>query len=214
MKILKYAFIALLFISCGARKAVESDRYHMQTSKGNAFPKMYESPPNTILIQPVQKGLGIADRSDVIVVELIPLLQDKGYYVLPYKPTQDIIQKKGMLPEELGADAVLQIQINDLDKDSRGETWVSLTYILREVRTNYVLWEQTKEIFVDSKMQGNSGDFGEAVVRSLITFTATSSVSIPKLIKRVNEFAIADLPYGSKHPNFRTDDTDYIWVLK
>ena len=198
MKILKYAVIAFLFISCGARKVVESDRYHMQTSKGNAFPKMYETPPNTILIQPVQKGLGIADRSDVIVVELIPLLQDKGYYVLPYKPTQDIIKKKGMLPRELGADAVLQIQINDLDKDSSGETWVSLTYILWEVRTDYVLWQQTKEIFVDSKMQGGSGDFGEAVFRSLITFTATSSVSIPKLIKRVNEFAIADLPYGSK----------------
>jgi hypothetical protein len=214
MKILKYAVIAFLFISCGARKVVESDRYHMQTSKGNAFPKMYETPPNTILIQPVQKGLGIAERSDVIVVELIPLLQDKGYYVLPYKPTQDIIQKKGILPQELGADAVLQIQINDLDKNSRGETWVSLTYMLREVKTNYVLWEQTKEVSVDSKMQGGSGDFGEAVVRSLITFTATSSVSIPKLIKRVNEFAIDDLPYGSKHPNFGTDDTDYIWVLK
>ena len=214
MKILKYAFIAILFIGCGARKVVESDRYHIQTTKRNAFPAMYENPPNTILIQPVQKGLGIAERSDMIVVELIPLLQDKGYYVLPYKPTQDIIQKRGMLPQELGADAVLQIQINDVDKDISGETWVSLTYTLEEVKTEYILWEQTKEIFVDSKMQGGSGDFGEAVVRSLITFTATSSVSIPKLIKRINEFAIADLPYGSKHPNFRTDDTDYIWVLK
>ncbi len=120
MKLLKYILIACLAISCGARKVVESDRYHMQTSKGNAYPKMYETPPNTILIQPVHKGIGIAERSDAIVVELIPLLQNKGYYVLPYKPTQDIMQKKGMLPQELGADAVLQIEINEIDKDSSG----------------------------------------------------------------------------------------------
>ncbi len=89
-----------------------------------------------------------------------------------------------------------------------------MSYTLQEVKTKDILWEQTKEIFVDSKMQGDSGDFGEVVLRSLITFTATSTVSVSKLIKRVNAFAIADLPYGSKHPNFRTDDTDYIWVLK
>lgn len=214
MKNLSLLLIGFLLLSCGANKPTISEEFHEQATKGNAYEYHYEKKPKTIMLMPVINDSGKSRLSNNILLDLIPRLQNKGYYVLPLKPSQDLIDEKGLSPQMIGADAILYIHIHEAGKTLNGETWVSVSYDLVEPDTNYVLWYQTKDIFVNSNVTSDSGDWLEFTLTSLITLGSTASISISNLIERINGFAVEDMPAGPYHPRYGVDDTDIIWVLR
>ena len=106
MKNLSLLLIGFLLLSCGANKPTISGEFHEQATKGNAYEYHYEKKPKTIMLMPVINDSGKSRLSNNILLDLIPRLQNKGYYVLPLKPSQDLMDEKGLSPQMIGADAI------------------------------------------------------------------------------------------------------------
>lgn len=186
-------------------------------SKEEAFPKMYQAKPVSILVVPAVNNTTAADAPEYYATTIAEPLTRMGYYVLPIEVTNRLIQEQGVVDGAqltnvdaglfktmYGADAVLYVDINQWDTSyyvTGGNVTVGIAYRLVSTTNKDVLWQYADIIVVDTGANSGGGLIG-AIISTAINTALTDYVP---LAKQVNYTALSTLPFGAYHAKTGTD---------
>lgn len=214
-------FTALFFLSsCGPT---------MMTKK-EAFPKMYESQPVSILVLPPINETTAADAKEYYGTTIAEPLTCEGYYVFPIEVTSDILRAEGLYDTELllaapaqkfkeyfGADSVLYIKILKWDTTYYvigGKVTVTVDFLLRSTTTGENLWQYNGTMIVDT----TGSDYGlpgwaGLIAKVVSTAIKTAATDYVPAARTANYMTLTSMPFGHYHPSCNKDMDDKV-VLK
>ena len=78
------------------------------TTRGTAYPKMYEEKPTSILIMPPINNTNAVEAKDYFYTSLAQPLSEKGYYVLSPFLAMNVLQEESAYDSEMFIDANLK----------------------------------------------------------------------------------------------------------
>lgn len=181
-----------------------------KVSKKDAFPKMYEEKPLSLLVIPIINNTTAADAPILYNATLKQPLSEHGYYVLPIEYTQQVLKEQGIIngtlarnvplkkyQEFFGADAVLFITVNAWDTDYTvvaSTMTVSSEFSLYSTETNTKIWGYNNATVIN--LTGNSGDLLVDLISTAISTAVTDYVPIAQ---KVNQEILLTLPRGHYH---------------
>jgi hypothetical protein len=187
-------------------------------SKQEAFPKMYQEKPRSILVVPAMNDTTAADAGDLYISTIAPPLSWAGYYVLPTEITTPLLRDQGItdghqlleVPPQrfktlFGADAVLFVDLTKWDTSYNvlsGGVTVAANYTLKSTITGETLWHYQAEQTINTSGNSNNGGLIGALIATAIQ-TATQDYF--PVAQQVNTIAISTLPVGARHPAFGKD---------
>lgn len=188
-------------------------------AKKNAFPRMYEQQPQSILVVPAINNSTAAEASDYLSTTLAMPLSHSGYYVLPIEITSRMLKEAGIsdghqlaavspsrLGEMFGADSVLFVSINRWNTSYYvigGNVTVGLAYELKSTKSGDTLWQYQDELKIDTS--GNSNN-GAGLLGAIIeTAIKTASQDYLPIAQQVNYIAMSSIPLGKHHPTHSQD---------
>lgn len=191
-------------------------------TKQEAFPKMYEKPPLSILVLPPMNESTAADATEYYTTTIAEPLAFTGYYVLPLEVAIDILKVEGMydigmlfsappqkFKEFFGADAVLYIKILKWDKSYYvigGKVVVSVDFQLVSTITGEVLWQYNGTFTVDTTGDsGGAGGIAGLITKLITTAVKTATTDYVPVAKRANIQALISIPYGKYHEEYGKD---------
>lgn len=191
-------------------------------TKEEAFPKMYEERPLSILVLPPINETTAADAKEYYSTTIAEPLSYNGYYVFPLELTSEIMKSEGIYDTELllntppqkfreyfGADGVLYIKILKWDTAYYvvgGNVTVAVEFLLRSTHTGEDLWKYDGIITVDtSGDSGGAGGLAGLVLKVVTTAIETAATDYVPLAKQANSVALVSMPYGKYHPGFDKD---------
>ena len=207
--------IALLFLSGCAT----TPRY---TTKGEAFPKMYNEQPRSLLILPPMNQSTDAEAKDYYMTTIEMPFAAMGYYTFPVEMVGDIMKQEGVYDTELlynmpltkfqeyfGADAVLFTRItkwNVAYAVVASSLTVSIDAKIVSTKTSEELWKYTGTVVVDLS-GGNNSNSGLAglIVQVVATAISTAAADYVKYARVANGRLISTLPYGPYHELYMKD---------
>ena len=189
------------------------------TTRGTAYPKMYEEKPTSILIMPPINNTNAVEAKDYFYTSLAQPLSEKGYYVLSPFLAMNVLQEESAYDSEMfidanlkpfntifGADVALFTIINKWSKVTLGNMIsVEIEYILKSTTTNEVLFNRKGIINVDTSVStGGGGALGALLDMAL---SAANTALTDKVIaaRRCNIYVLGDLPSGVYSPQFGLD---------
>lgn len=188
-------------------------------SKQDAFPKMYQEKPRSILVLPAMNDTTAADAGDLYISTIAPPLTWAGYYVLPTEITTPLLRDQGItdghqlldVPPQrfktlFGADAVLFVDLTKWDTSYNvlsGGVTVAANYTLKSTITGDTLWHYQAEQTIDTT--GNSNNGGGLIGALIATAIQTAVQDYFPVAQKVNARAISTLPVGARHPAFGKD---------
>lgn len=227
MKILKLflsiIFISFIFSGCGSEK------------KAIRYKNIYEEKPAIVFAaKPVdytpKKGpkernakkhnLEIENSNIFFHQSLISTLGTKGYYVIPYFNTEEILKHHTAIDtiaeqdstvlkvfsEQYDIDAVLFTTIFRW-KESETDWSVFIEYKLRSTKTNNILFHAkckgVKYIPINSRGVVAIATFDRGIQKYLEFDPRTLNKMI--LFSKVNDFVLKNLPNGKSHKDFEAD---------
>lgn len=218
MKHLKIAcllFVTLILLSA----CVHGPTY---ITKKDAFPKMYDEHPLSVLVLPPINVTTAADAKEYYMTTITEPLSYAGYYIYPIEVTTDILKAEGLYDTELifnvppgkfkqyfGADAVLYIKIlqwNTAYYVVGGHVTVAVDFLLKSTTTGNDLWKYDGTITIDTSGDsgGNNGLAG-LLAKVIITAIKTATTDYVPIAKQANIITLSSIPYGKYHPNFDKD---------
>lgn len=202
---------------------------YVQHPKGRAYVDFYSEKPKTILVLPPANNSTAANAKDLLRTTIAPVLAEKGYYVVPIEPVFDFMKLNGAyniteteaeLPLDkfasmFGADAVLKITVNGWDKNYAvvsGSVEVSLVYELISTKTGKSLWNQSKDVQVNTTSSSGGGGIAGLVADLVVTAVNTATTKYVTVAEEANKLAIKDMPSGFYHPTFDKDQNELVWI--
>lgn len=206
--------IALFFLSGCAQK-------HIMT-KGEAYPKMYEEQPRSLLILPPMNESTDAEAKDYYMTTIEMPFALMGYYTFPVEMVGDIMKQEGVYDTELlynmplnkfqdyfGADAVLFTHIKKWDVAYAvvaSTLTVSIEANIVSTKTSQELWRYTGTVVVDLSGGGDSGgSLAGLVVKAVMTAVNTAAADYVKYARVANARLITTLPVGPYHELYLKD---------
>lgn len=212
-------FIITLLSACGPK----------YTTKKDAFPKMYDERPLSILVLPPINMTTAADAKEYYCTTIAEPISYAGYYIYPIEVTSDILKAEGLYDTELivnlppqkfkqyfGADAVMYIKILKWDTSYYvigGSVTVAVDFLLKSTATGEDLWKYDGTMKVDTSGGSGGGGWGGLIAKVIVTAIKTAATDYVPIAKRANIITISSMPYGKYHPNFDKDRDDKV-ILK
>lgn len=212
----RFAGLMLLLFFLSACASMQS------LTKQEAFPKMYEDHPLTILVLPPINESTAADAKEYYSTTIAEPLSLAGYYVFPIEVVSEIFKQEGLYDTEsmadmpagkfkeyFGADAVLYTRIRKWDTAYYvigGHMTVSVDFLLRSTATEETLWKYNGTIVVDTTGDsGNAPGLAGLLVQAVGTAVKTASTDYVPLAKQANRIALVTIPYGKYNPAYDQD---------
>ncbi len=202
--ILIIAAVTLLLITACAPPMVT-----MQST----FPKMYQSPPVSIMVLPPINKSTAADAKEYFACSLAESVGMKGYYTMPVEAMFSVLRDEGLYDTEnitpavlsnfkkhFGADAVLFTSIEEWEK-TFGELTITAKFALLNTANADTLWNFTTKTEV--KIKANSDNIFAALVETAVK-TALEDY-FPNCLKANLMTMDTTMPYGKHHPEYNKD---------
>ena len=191
-------------------------------TKVEAYPKMYDEKPITILVMPPINRSTHAEAKEWFLTTLAQPFADKGFYVFPTYLTTEILKNEsaydaenfleaslGKFNEAFGADAVLFTSINEWDKSSIGaKVTVDLEYVLKSCKTNEVLWTKKGKMVYSTSVDTGVGGWAGLIANVAASAINTAATSYVPIAQNINLFVVTDLPVGKYHEQHLLDQED------
>ena len=195
---------------------------HQEVTKGEAFPKMYEEDPRSILVLPAMNESTAADAKDYYATTIEMPIAQIGYYVFPMEMVGDILKQEGVYDTELlysmpadkfydyfGADAVMFTRIKKWDVSYAvvaSSLTVTIASEIVSTKTNEQLWQYEGSVTVDLS-GGNSGNGGLAglLAQAIATAINTAAADYVEYAHVANARLFFALPAGPYHPAHQVD---------
>ncbi|MCD6433457.1 MAG: DUF799 family lipoprotein [Sulfurimonas sp.] len=207
-------FVAMLIISGCAPKLV---------TKGDAFPKMYEEQPRSLLILPPMNESTDAEAKGYYMTTVEMPFALMGYYTFPVEMVSDIMKQEGVYDTELlynmplnkfneyfGADAVLYTHIKKWDVSYMvvsSSLTVSIEAEIVSTKTSQQLWKYTGTIVVDLSGGNSGGSLAGLVASAIATAINTAAADYVKYARVANNRLIYTLPVGPYHEQHLKDQS-------
>jgi len=201
-------FALLFMIGCALPPAAT-----LQT----VYPKMYSSPPATILILPPMNNSTAADAKEYFACSLAEAIGRKGYYTMPVEAMFNLLRDEGLYDSEnisptvlqnfnkhFGADAVLFTTIEEWQKSwllLAGSLTIKAKFALVSTQTAETIWDFSTRITVS--LDSEDKNVLIAMLESAVK-TAMEDYFPNCLQANINAMETA-LPYGRYHPQFSLD---------
>lgn len=211
----KISFVLYMIALC----ALSSCSLLNTTTRGTAYPRMYEVKPTSILIMPPINNTNAVEAKDYFYTSLAQPLSEKGYYVVSPFLAMNVLQEESAYDSEMfidanlkpfntifGADVALFTIINKWQKVTLANMIsVDIEYILKSTTTNEVLFNRKGVINVDTSV--NSGASGGLGALLDLALSAVNTALTDKVIaaRRCNVYVLQDLPSGVYSPQFGID---------
>ena len=201
-------------------------------TKADAFPKMYEYHPVSILVLPPINESTAAEAKEYYGTTIAEPLSLNGYYIFPLEVSADILKSEGIYDTELlldvpaqkfkesfGADAVLYVKILKWDTSYYvigGNVTVSVDFLMRSTETGEDIWKYNGTITVDtSGDSGQAGGLAGLIIKAVATAVKTATTDYIPVAKMANNTALVSIPAGKYSPNFDKDrDTKAVMEQK
>ena len=215
LKSIILSFLILLLFSCGANVIV---------TKQEAFPKMYNEQPLSILVLPPLNSTTSALAKEYYLTTIAEPLSQSGFYVAPIVIVNQIMKDEGIddsseflsldpaiFNQYFGSDAILFTDIVQWDTNYSviaGSVTVQISFLLKSSYTGEILWSYNEAVTVDTSGDNNVGG-GVGLLLALVETAVKTAVQdyIP-IAKQVNNIAISTVPLGQYHPRHNADQED------
>ena len=192
-----------LLVSCG-------------TTKGVAFPKMYEEDPVVMLVMPPINNSDNVEAKDYFYTTMSVPLAEAGYYVLPPAMTLATLQRESAYDSELfidgdlqkfgslfGADVAIFTVIKSWDKSVIGsKITIAIEYIFKSTKTNEILYNRDATIVCDTSTGASSSNGFAALAILVADAIKTAATDYVPVAVKCNNTALSDMPagkYSAKH---------------
>ncbi|SPF36853.1 conserved hypothetical protein [Syntrophobacter sp. SbD1] len=201
-----------------------------QLTKIEAFPKVYQERPLSILVLPPMNESTAAEAKEYYNTTIAEPLSFDGYYIFPLEVVSDILKNEGLYDSEtllnvppqkfkeyFGADAVLYIKILKWDTAYYvigGNVTVSISFLLKSTTTGDDLWKREGTMVLNtSGSTGNVGGVPGLVALVLTTAIKTAMADYVPVAKLANRVAITALPCGKYNPKCGLDQKDLVFQI-
>ena len=186
--------------------------------KGVAYKDLYTEKPASILIMPpINKSTNV-EAKESFYTTLYKPLSESGYYVISPFLALEIMRRESAYDAELfmdndlskfgevfGADAALFTIIHKWNKSSIGmSVTVEVEYILRSCKTNKTIYTKRGTVRYDA----NSNSGNNALVNIAAALIKTAAVDYILIARKVNAYALSDLPQGKYSSFYLIDDKE------
>ena len=210
------SFYILLLFSCASNVII---------TKSEAFPKMYDEKPLSILVLPPLNSTTAVEAKEYYLTTIAEPLSLNGFYVAPIEIVNQIMKDEGIddsseflnldpaiFNQYFGSDAILFTEILKWDTSYAvisGSVTVQIMFLLKSSYTGEVLWSYNESIRVNTTADDNNigGSVG-LLVQLVATAIKTAVTDYVPIAKNVNKIAISTLPFGSYHPRHNMDQED------
>lgn len=212
--------LLILLLTCTGCGAL----YPQMTTKAEAFPLMYESPPLSVLILPPINESTAAEAKDYYSTTIHEPFVMSGYYVFPYELSNEILKLEGFsdaalikdaplekFREFFGADAVLFTTIKHWDLTYvvlNASLLVSIDCELKSTDLGATLWKYNGSVRVDLSGSNNQGDLAGLIAQAIVTSINSAAADYVPYARLANYKAIASLPSGKYNPRYLLDQQD------
>ncbi|MEA3330672.1 MAG: DUF799 family lipoprotein [Campylobacterota bacterium] len=206
--------VAMLMVSGCAPKLI---------TKGDAFPKMYEEQPRSLLILPPMNESTDAEAKGYYMTTVEMPFALMGYYTFPVEMVSDIMKQEGVYDTELlynmplnkfneyfGADAVLYTRIKKWDVSYMvisSSLTVSIEAEIVSTKSSQQLWKYTGTIVVDLSGGNSGGSLAGLVTSAIATAINTAAADYVKYARVANSRLIYTLPVGPYHEQHLKDQS-------
>ncbi|MBU2918373.1 DUF799 domain-containing protein [Psychrosphaera sp. F3M07] len=188
--------------------------------KMEAYPKMYEEKPISIVVLPAINKTTAADATDLFSTTVAQPLAEAGFYVVSIPYVNHVLALEGIqdgaqvrdIPMErfnylFGADAVLFVTIDQWDTTyllTVADVTVGLKFELISTKTSEVLWQQQRVIVHET----TSNDSGSILFDIIATAVTTATTDYVPIARQVNSQILNTIPLGKYHPRYELDAND------
>ncbi len=208
--ILIVGVVMFLQTSCSVSTGVNATR-------GEAYAKMYEEKPVSILVMPPINNTSNVDAKDLLYTSISRNLAEAGYYVISPMMAMDVFKNESAYDAEyfissslnkfkeyFGVDAVIFAIIDKWAKEGF-QVHTVINYVIKSTTTNEILFERSCDMTLN--LMKNSGTNGLAglladVIVSAIDVATTEHIEAARI---ANMYVFDDLPYGKYSPLYLQD---------
>ena len=193
-------------------------------TKGEAFPKMYQEKPVSILVLPPINESTAADAKEYYSTTIAEPLSFAGYYVFPIEIVNEVLKQEGIYDTELivnldaskfkeyfGADAVLFTRIISWNTSYYvigGNVKVHIAFDLVSTKTGETLWSYNDKLTVDTTADDNDiGGAAGLLLQLAATAVQTAAQDYTPLAKKVNITVLQTIPFGIYQTQHGTDQS-------
>lgn len=185
-------------------------------TKEEAFPKVYNEKPASILVLPAVNNTTAADAASLYATTIAHPLSEAGYYVFSIPYVEEFFNSQGIVDgaqlkqiplsrfkEAFGADSVLFVNINKWDTNyylTGGNVTVGAHFELVSTATGEQLWQ-----YNDVLVHNTSGNSGNIFADMIATAISTAIVDYVPIAKTVNSRIVNTIPYGKYHEKHGKD---------
>lgn len=190
-------------------------------TRGEAYPKMYEEKPASILIMPPINNTSNVEAKDLLYTSISRNISEAGYYVISPVIAMDVFKNESAYDAEyffesslnkfkdyFGADAVVFAIIDKWAKEGV-QVHAIVRYVIKSTSTNETLFERSCDLTLNlMKNSGNGGIIGilADVVATAIDIALTEHIEAARY---ANYYIFDDLPRGKYSPMYMQDKDVY-----
>ena len=187
-------------------------------TKGEAYAKMYEENPVSILVMPPINNTNNVEAKDLLYTSISQHIAEAGYYVVSPVMAMDVFKNESAYDAEyfihsslrkfkeyFGADAVVFAVIDKWVKEGF-QIHTDISYIVKSTTTNEILFERSCDMTLN--LMKNSG-YGNGlasvladVIVSAIDVATTEHIEAARI---ANMHVFKDLPFGKYSPLYLQD---------
>ena len=209
------SFYILMLFSCSTNVII---------NKNEAFPKMYEEKPLSILVLPPLNSSTAVESKEYYLTTIAEPLSLSGFYVMPIEIVNQIMKDEGIndsseflnlnpkiFNEHFGSDAILFTEIVKWDTSYAvisGSVTVQIMFLLKSSYTGEVLWSYNEQVTVDTTGDNDVGGSMGLILALVETAIKTAVQDYIPIAKQVNNIAISTIPLGKYHSRHNLDQED------
>ena len=184
-------------------------------TKGEAFPKMYDQAPRSILILPPMNESTDAEAKDYYMTTTEMPFALMGYYTFPTEMVSDIMKQEGVYDTEIlynmpldkyreyfGADTILFTTIKKWDVSYMvlaSTLTISIEARIVSTATSEELWKYTGTVVVDLSGGDTGGGIGGLIAKAIVAAVNTATADYVQHARTANQRIIHTLPFGPYH---------------
>jgi len=215
LKNLILSFCILMLFSCATNVFIK---------KSEAFPKMYEEKPLSILVLPPLNSSTAVEAKEYYLTTIAEPLSLSGFYVAPIEIVNQIMKDEGIddsseflnldpaiFNQYFGSDAVLFTEILQWDTSYAvisGSVTVQIMFLLKSSYTGEVLWSYNEQVKVNTTGDNDVGGTAGFLLALVETAIKTAVQDYIPIAKKVNNIATSTMPVGKYHPKHNLDQED------
>jgi hypothetical protein len=212
--------LTVVMCSCGAENNL--------ITKKDAFPRMYDEHPVSILVLPPINASTSALAKEYYTTTLAEPISQAGYYVFPLEVVNELLKSEGLYDTEtmlkvppqkfkeyFGADSVMYVKILKWDTSYYvigGDITVSVDFLLKSTKTGETLWSYDGTIVLNTT-GGNYASAGLAgiVIQIVETAVKTAMADYQPLAKQANFQTVSTMPHGKYNDLYLKDFEEQVW---